>query len=161
MRPLLTLAALVAFSTAANSQSKNWTFYCTIEASGGLSYDETQKKWVGGRFRSNEAFILRMVFKRTSSEKMPGGKEELVNFYDATVTEKGTSNTKDCISANYAREVRLLSDNWFSCQVPLMEYEFNIPKGRFLQIYRIGFVNGQDNNNDTPAISGGTCTKID
>jgi hypothetical protein len=33
--------------------------------------------------------------------------------------------------------------------------------GRFVEAYLMGFITGQDANDDTPLVSGGVCTKIE
>jgi hypothetical protein len=40
----------------------------------------------------------------------------------------------------------------------LIEYKFNFVNHRFIQIYKGGYINGANGNNDTPKISGGVCT---
>jgi hypothetical protein len=47
------------------------------------------------------------------------------------------------------------------CSASLKDYVFNLKQGRFLAVYAVGYVNGFDNNDNTPAIDGGRCTKID
>jgi hypothetical protein len=42
-----------------------------------------------------------------------------------------------------------------------MDYQFNLRTNRFLGAYLEGYVDGKDNNDDTPFVSGGTCSKID
>jgi hypothetical protein len=40
-------------------------------------------------------------------------------------------------------------------------YQFNLMNNRFTSYYLQGYVDGVDNNNNAPAVSGGTCTKIE
>jgi len=40
-------------------------------------------------------------------------------------------------------------------------YVFNPFTNRFFHIYTAGYISGLDNNDDTPYMAGGTCTKID
>ena len=41
------------------------------------------------------------------------------------------------------------------------DYVFSLKTNRFLSIYSIGYMDGEDSNENTPSVSGGTCTKID
>ena len=41
------------------------------------------------------------------------------------------------------------------------DYVFSLKTNRFLSIYSIGYMDGEDRNENTPSVSGGTCTKID
>ena len=43
----------------------------------------------------------------------------------------------------------------------LPSYQFNLTNNRFLSIYDFGYIDGRDNNDETPSVSGGTCTKIE
>ena len=41
------------------------------------------------------------------------------------------------------------------CNANLTDYIFNLTMGRFLSVYVVGYLDGKDNNEDTPSISGG------
>ena len=43
----------------------------------------------------------------------------------------------------------------------LFEYKFNLKNNRFLRAYLAGYVNGMNENSDTPYVSDGTCIKTD
>ena len=46
----------------------------------------------------------------------------------------------------------------FRCLGVRHDYRFNLENNRFLLF---GYFDGADNNENTPAVTGGTCTKID
>ena len=52
-------------------------------------------------------------------------------------------------------------DGGFRCVTITEDFVVNIKTLRFLRIYPLGYVSGQDNNDNTPSVSGGTCTTID
>lgn len=47
-----------------------------------------------------------------------------------------------------------------SCTTILEEFRINVKTLRMMKVYAIGFIDGQDNNDNTPAIMVGTCSKI-
>jgi hypothetical protein len=84
-----------------------------------------------------------------------GNKDEQVSDYNITVTDAGTDNASSC-SVTVRDEV-----GRFRCSLLLEDFIVNVKALRFLLIYPVGYVDGLDTNANTPAISGGTCTKID
>jgi hypothetical protein len=47
------------------------------------------------------------------------------------------------------------------CRTRLYNYKFNLKAGRFVEAYLMGYIGGDDTNDDTPVLSGGVCTKIE
>jgi hypothetical protein len=43
-------------------------------------------------------------------------------------------------------------------RIGLIDYKFNFVNHRFIEIYKGGYINGANDNNDTPKVSGGDCT---
>jgi hypothetical protein len=50
-------------------------------------------------------------------------------------------------------------DGTLNCATALFEYKFNLKNNRFLRAYLVGYVNGMNENSNTPYVSGGTCIK--
>lgn len=88
-------------------------------------------QWVITSFRANAKYIIAM---------------ELGSF---RAKELGTRFGASC------RENGL----WIECSFPT-QLTFNKQTLRFLYIYPVGFVGGQDNNDDTPAMAIGRCSPI-
>jgi hypothetical protein len=94
-------------------------------------------------------------------------KEELITYYVVTLTDKGKSNRIPCYddgnaNTEFRYAIKLGSNYRVSCSSALTDYRFNLKTGRFLSGYLEGFVNGgEDAKSDTPALTAGTCTKID
>jgi hypothetical protein len=130
---------------SAFAQSKDVAYYCVSEVAGGLWYNEKTKKWEGVSFRPESKFVLKMIFLHSN--------------YDVTVTEAGKEYNLRC-SEHYGKLG--VGDQYksFSCTTAVHDYRFNFVTNRFLAIYAHGYVDGKDNDDNTPGIEGGTCTKI-
>jgi hypothetical protein len=158
------LVLILTSSGSAVAQSRDAAYYCVAEASGGLKYNETTRKWEGASLRPEAKFVLRMNFlrARVQKEEYPSVvAEEKVNDYTVTVTTSGQNIGVDCISQYPSKTVTMYESGTFRCYTAEIEYVFNVRTNRFLAIHRVGYVNGEDKDDSTPSIQGGTCTKID
>ena len=156
-------------ATVAFAQSKDVAYYCVGEAAGGLFYNEKTKKWeaITG-FVPFQRFVLKMKFlgARVRKERAI---EEQVSDYKVTVTESDQNIALSCRdddpnkSSDDPNKTVTVSDQFrtFSCATTSYDYQFNLGTRRFLSIYRYGYTNGNDNNDDNPSVEAGTCTKID
>lgn len=156
---VLVTGFLVDFALA---QSREGAYFCVEEFAGGVAYQEGSKRWEGSTFRVEGKFVLRAKFVKTWLYK-GGLSEENITDYKMTITEFGTNRVRDCERVG-AGERDLVSANekgFFVCRSILTEYRVNLTTNRFLAIYAIGYVDGDDKGSDTPAITGGTCTKIE
>jgi hypothetical protein len=138
------------------------TYFCIAEMAGGLSYSTTEKRWRGATFKANEKFVLKLKLNRTRVQKDFLGKDETVGDYSVTVTESGKNVSQPCYGkrAPHPKEVTLDEYMIVNCSHNLTDYRFNLKTNRFMGVYFIGYVDGADNNENTPAITGGTCTRI-
>jgi len=158
------LVLILTSSGSALAQSKDAAYYCVADAAGGLKYNESMKKWEGASFRPEAKFALRMNFLRARVQKEEYSSlvaEEQVSDYTVTVTTSGSNTGVDCISQYPSKTVTVYESGNFRCYTAVTEYIFNVRTNRFLAISRVGYVGGEDNNDNTPSIQGGTCTKID
>jgi hypothetical protein len=77
--------------------------------------------------------------------------------YDVTITEEGNASVS-CVESGE----RLPSINKFAflecSRMGLIEYKFNFVNHRFIEIYKGGYINGADDNNDSPKVLGGLCS---
>jgi hypothetical protein len=139
-------------------------YYCTPEAAGGVRYDDRLKKWTAANFQPGKPFVLKLQFVSTGRERLFDWMKDLstVNRFSVTLTEAGSSIDVPC---NNTKDFKLPvdvwgDDGWLRCEAGVSEYTFNPTANRFMKAYLLGYVSGTDNNDDTPAITIGVCTKI-
>ena len=147
------VGATLALVQPAFSQSKDGAYYCVVEMSAGLAFDGA--KWSAAALRVDQKFVLRMKYGGSRIEE---GKQ--VSDYDITITDAGTDFDRPC-SSNQKMVTIHDDDGGFRCGTITEDFVVNIKTLRFLRIYPLGYVSGQDNNDNTPSVSGGTCTTID
>jgi hypothetical protein len=159
---ILSAAILIASVTTASAQlGKDASYFCLAEAVGGLSYDERTKKWIGSSLRADKKFVLRLKFLNNRVEKSIFNQDETVYDYNVTITEAGSNFVGPCLGSGQ-KHVTVRPLGWLLCHgADLHEYRFDLDTNRFLSAYLHGFINGKASNDDTPAVMGGTCTKID
>src|SRR5262245_50753706 len=92
------LIASVPLSTASAQfeLGKDASYFCTVEAVGGLAYNERTKKWEGTSFIADDKFVLRLKFLRTRTEKAAFDRDSMVHDYIVTVTKSGTNFASPC-----------------------------------------------------------------
>jgi hypothetical protein len=172
------MVPLFLLSSLANAQYKNGSYYCVVEWIGGGWYDARTKHWEGSKFNPNSdsdvsKFILKVTFngRHTEQVKEPLGDIKQEQFDDYNVTIKGSDSSipldcragfdKGLVWYNRSKVISTRSGyNILRCNI-VYDYVFNLNTNRFLQISTNGFISRRDNNEDTPSINGGTCTKID
>lgn len=155
------LGILVTCEGAYAIESKDAAYYCVTEAVAGLSLDKPSQKWQSTHFRPTEKFILKFKHIRSTKERMfPTSEPDVVNYFNITITKSGSNTEAKCFNQNYNEPVRVWGDGYVFCSASLTDYKFNPGNNRFLSAYLIGYIDG-DQMTDTPAVSGGTCTKID
>lgn len=155
------LAAVMAVAPAQAIEPKNAAYYCTNEATGGVKYSPQLQKWTSGSFLPDKPFVIRLEFLNSRRQKQFDWTElSTVNSFSVTVTEAGSKDAHACKDAsNYKAPVEVWDDGWLRCNVALSELRFNPENNRYMSAYLVGYVGG-DNGGDTPAISIGTCTKV-
>lgn len=162
-RPLLVaLVALFPSMAVAQQPLTETTYFCTTEMAGGLAFSTTAKRWEPATFRPTHKFVLKVKYHRVREEANSFEKsgKSIVFDVEASVTDAGTSTVKNCHPMDGSLGHIEMRDHQFHCEAILMQYRFNLLNNRFLKAYLQGYVEGPDNNEDTPSISGGTCTKI-
>lgn len=162
----MTAVAVLALCGQAFAQvPEDGSYFCTVESSGGLSFNNSEKRWEGTRFKSTERFVLKlhMTGKRTVPHLFDKNRTDQVYDYDVWLTQAGKSSPSRCFGmypTPFSEKVVVRSVTRILCNSSLTEYQFNLETNRFLSAYLRGFVDGEDNNDNTPAVSAGTCTKI-
>jgi hypothetical protein len=148
-------------SSTANAQSdKSVSYFCATDSAGGLWFNSSSKKWEGSTFRGNEKFVLRLKFLRSRTQKNTFNVDEAVTDYEVTATQAGENFAAPCLGGNKT-EVTVDQYGMVECEWAMGELRFNSRNNRFILAYLRGYINGKDNNDDTPSMSGGICTKID
>ncbi|MCK1459614.1 hypothetical protein IVB34_14755 [Bradyrhizobium sp. 2] len=152
----------LASTTARAIEPRDRTYYCTPEAVGGVRYDEQLKKWRSANFRPSGNFVLKLQYVSSRKDRMfSGADESTVHEFKVTVTEAGSSKELPCTNMrDYKLPISVWPDGWVLCSASLSEYKFSPANNRYLAAYLVGFVDGTDNNEDTPSIAVGVCTKI-
>jgi hypothetical protein len=83
-----------------------------------------------------------------------------VDEYRVSITDQGESISFPCFGAN-GTNPKIGESNFLDCNRLGEQYQFNFKNNRFLKAYLFGYLDGRDNNENTPSISGGICTQID
>jgi hypothetical protein len=162
MRGLILAAASIVFfvvSAARADNEKDATYYCAPQITSGVAYDERGKRWIASTFKPTEKFVLKLQFlnEKRQAESGPGW---AYYEYNVWVTREGESTPTSCKTINSAKPEIVRGTEVLRCDAVLFELTFNMNTNRFLTAYLYGYVNGKDNNDDTPAVSVGICTKI-
>src|SRR4029077_11724330 len=137
---MATITIAVSFAQQANEGA----YSCAAKSSGGIFYNDQTKKWEGTSFHPLSKFTLKLKYVRTATD----GDE-----YAATVTPSGGNDTLPC--AAYRTELVQIDELGFLvCRTRLYNYKFNLKAGRFVEAYLMGYIGGDDTNDDTPVLSG-------
>ena len=152
-----------ATSTAVSAfEHRDGTYFCSVKFAGGIAYDEATKQWAGAKFRPSGNFFVRLRYVKTRTENAGQPWSYDLDDYLVFITKEGEEFRflmGGCYGDNLKRP-GLDQYGFLSCSSGGQDYKFNFKNNRFIQIYTVGYVNGLDNNNDTPSISGGVCTKV-
>jgi hypothetical protein len=149
VRKLLCWIVLLAATpaTALCFERKNSVYFCTAQFEGGVAYDDTTKQWHGTIFQPTGNFVVRVTYLQ-------------LDEYEVSITDQGESKSYGCTGHN-ATNPKIGEYDFLDCYRLGSEYQFNFKTNRFLKAYLLGYLDGRDNNENTPSISGGVCTKID
>ena len=160
--------AFVLIACAAFSETLDAKYFCTAESSDGLAYDAALQQWVGTAFKPTHKFVLRLKLVRT---RTPTGTErsriigDTIGDYEVAITDAGEKVAIPCWSNAAFKAgdgtVPIDGRRWLFCETSVGNYQLNLNNNRYLEVYPIGYADGQENNDNTPYVEGGTCTKID
>ena len=136
-------------------------YYCEAQFSGGLAFSETTKRWGATTFRPSDKFVLKLKYLEKRLEKDALGKPVERYHYRITTTDAGQSDPMPCFDfRNEQATVWIGNGLYFNCEGVTRTYIFNLKANRFLSTYLNGFIDGVDNNDNTPFVAGGLCTLI-
>jgi hypothetical protein len=142
------------------------TYFCTADAVGGVRYNEFTGDWVGGEFTAGNIYILNIRNNREIIDEF-NGKLRMTYFIEFSEQGAGSDilanscNTK----SNQLRSINplasFISDSGhFSCDLIGGDLAVDLGTLRFLKSYTWGYVDGVDNNRNTPLIMVGTCSRV-
>ncbi len=129
---LLLIYLILNIPTIATAQD---SYLCVSEAIGGISYDAARKKWEGTKITNDNNKLI--ITKKNNLWKLK---------------EFGGSTEFDC------DEPRKTGS--FRCEIFFGEFLFNPKTKRFLQTFIFGYIDGKDNNENTPSIIIGKCSPL-
>jgi hypothetical protein len=132
-----------------------------VKFAGGLEYNNTLKEWQGAILKPSRNFMMKLTFRQPTKsrdrDEFDKGQIDDNDEYDVTITEEGDAS----VSCLESRE-KLPSINKYAflecSRIGLIDYKFNFVNHRFIEIYKGGYIDGANDSNDTPKVSGGICT---
>jgi hypothetical protein len=141
------VVASLAFTTEGKSEEAEIRLLCKPTASGGVFFNETTKAWEGTVFLPGEdGFILTNSFKGPNADRYEG-----FAFHAIPV---GMNNaTGGC-------ETEANSSGRLTCFYSGQHLYVNLQTNRYLELYPHGYIDGEDNNDNTPFAKIGTCTRF-
>ncbi len=139
------------------------SYLCLAEASGGVAYDDTSKKWVGTPFLADEKYIVKVENIGTKELKLEFT-EEVAALYTIKVSNFGetVSDLDGCTGHGKKLDepFPFSKDGGFECMTLGTDWTVNLATGRYLKAYLWGFTGGEDDINDTPSVEVGLCSKL-
>ncbi len=131
----LFVTPLFLFALFVNNANAQEGYLCVSEAAGGVSYEKNINKWKGTVFRTKNDKIL--ITNKNN--------KWIMKQFDSTIEN-------DCNAPNEIGVMR--------CNNLFGTFIFNTKTRRYLSTYIAGYIDGVDNNDNTPSIEIGICTKL-
>ena len=163
---VLVFVGSVVAGNAEEFDNYEGSYFCVTDAVGGVSFDETLNTWVSTRFSPNSRYVVNISEHSETTDWLG----ELRTVYTVNVSEHGVSESDAlsnlCSTSNdtlrsYNTLTHFISETGaFSCNRFGGEWYMNLENERFMSTYTWGYVDGIDNNSNTPAIQIGTCSRI-
>jgi hypothetical protein len=159
--------AVMLVPPVAVAQSGDASYFCVEEFAGGLKYNATVNNRVGTVFTPDHEFLVSLKSAKPRDAITEAARARAqVREYAITVTQSGSNNAVPCLNLfgqggdGTVLITVLLAGGQGFCQAEDTDYKFNFAANRFLSVHPFGFVDGKDKPENTPYISGGTCTKV-
>jgi hypothetical protein len=144
-------------------EPKDASFSCAVKFSGGIAVNEMSKRWDSVHFTPVpiRSLVVNLQFVSVDFRKDGRGEDELVLSYRVTVAaERNQYPTAPWFPGECKTNISVRPDDpWFTCSSGPSHYSVNLGVNRFIASYMAGYVNGSDNNDDTPSVSAGSCYK--
>ena len=142
MKKLLTVCLLLLCSGSVMAEKEQKTYLCITEIAGGIKYDSSVKSWKEAKFKTPEKYLIKF-----NDKDYP--------LSSATISEFGTG-----YPIYYCEEEGKYKVAPLVCHSPFGHFHFNKKTLRFLESYMLGYIDGIDNNDNTPLVRGGTCSPL-
>ncbi len=147
-------------SMASSEQRRDGTYNCTAKFAGGLEYNKALNEWEGAVIKPSRNFVMKLTFRQTAKgqnrDEYVKGQTEDRDEYDVTITEEGDTSV-GCLESR-EKFPSVNKYGFLECsRMGVIEYKFNFLNHRFIEIYKGGYINGANDINDTPKVSGGVC----
>ncbi len=131
MKIHILLFIALAFSGIASAQD---VYLCVGDAAGGVSFDGNSQKWKGAALRTSSKIL---VNKKNNKW---------------TMKEFDSSLENECTQPN---EYGVMS-----CNKIFGEFHFSTKTRRYISTYIAGYIDGRNNNDNTPYVEIGVCSKL-
>ena len=143
-------------------EPRSASFYCKVDFSGGVSFNEISKRWDSAQYVPVDRFNLKLQFISTDIRKNIRGDYEAVGNFRAKITKQQSHMPSSWFPGECETNIAVkLDDPWFSCSSGPSHYNINLGLHRFLSAYMAGYVDGSENNDAMPSVSAGLCTQLD
>jgi hypothetical protein len=144
-------------------QRRDGVYHCTVRFAGGLEYNNALKEWQGAILKPSRNFVMTLTFRETvkgqtrDRDEYDKGQTDDRDEYDVSITEEGDASVSCLESRDKFPSINKYA--FLECsRMGLIEYKFNFVNHRFIEIYKGGYINGADDTNDSPKVSGGLCS---
>jgi hypothetical protein len=134
------------------------TYFCQGDAMAGVSYSEAAKRWQGTVFAAGSKVIMKVM---TTAQLVSETDESLSRVdYIVMVNDLGSKVDWPCRVMDVTDRSGVYKDGSFRCATPFNVYNLNFENLRYTDVYLPGYVDGQDNNRNTPSVTAGICSRI-
>jgi hypothetical protein len=130
---IVVLFSLLSFSSI--TWGEDITYLCIATKSTGFYYDKSSKEWTNTTFKISDS--KKLIKKKGSSWEW--------------------SEFGDKHSRPYCKE---RGKDYVDCNTFGGELSLNTKNMRYMETYIFGYIDGQDNNDNTPAITIGKCSPL-
>jgi hypothetical protein len=138
-------------------------FLCVPELASGIRFDMARRRWTHGQFRTNGNSIVVKVEVSGRGEVDLFGELVHVTEYAVSVSKLGEQNSEICIDNGSSKgiDVHISNNGLIRCSTGLLDFKVNLGTMRYLEVYANGYIDGRDEEGNTPAITVGKCSRID
>lgn len=141
------------------------TYFCTADAVGGVRYNEIAGDWVSTKFEAVSKYILNISNNSEILDEF-NGKVRMTYFIEFSEHGSGSDlvsvycRTKSDQLRSINPLANFISQSGFTCNAGGGDLIVDFDTLRFLKSYTWGYVDGVDDNSNTPHIEIGTCSRI-
>lgn len=161
-----TMAVLLVPTSAmaAETPPKDYrgSYLCKMTASAGIKFDEASQKWNSVLFDVKDMIYIVKVTPHYEFKDGIAHAEPVGGFDNITVRElEGKRDALLCLSDNAVDRLKVsITSGYTSCASSSWKYWFNFETMKIQSDFTGGYM-GTELDTDTPAVSVGTCQRID